>query len=843
MSTSVRIALALALAPFAALAQDPPPAHPRPPRAAEYDYIVVGSGVGGSIVASRLAEQGHTVLLVEQGGAQPSATTKVPAFHAQASEDAPVALDYGAKHYGDDAQAKRDPKYDPKLGGVLYPRGEGIGGSSIVNAMITVLPAKGDFDRIAEQTGDPSWSDENMLRYWRERIERNRYRPMLRAADRVGKLLGIPQLQNIGQHGFDGWLEVTRPPASFVISSALRDGQIRRLASAAMTESAKRPGEGRLDVAGDMAAQLANGFDINDWRVMSEHPEGIAITPLAVDEKGRRTGPRDLLLKVQAEHPGRIDVVTETVATKILFDANRKATGIAFAQGENLLRVDDQPRGPIVREGTVAARKGVVLSAGTFGTPQVLKLSGIGPEAELRTHGIDVLVDAPDVGRNLHDRYEVGIVSEVKDAFRLLEGATFTADPKDPHYQRWLEGKFGIYSTNGVVIAALKKSNPSLAKPDLYIFGVPGNFSGYYQGYSKDTLANRNTFTWVVLKSHSDNRGGEVTLRSNSPFDAPDINFRYFGEGTDAAGRDANAVLEGVKFARAVNARSGVVTGEKLPGPGAKTDAELIQWIKDVAWGHHATGTAAIGKVVDSRLRVKGTSGLYVVDASIFPDIPGYFIWTPLAMAAEKASDTIHEDAMPTGARRTGAFDVARREATGAGLFAAAYLVKEAMSAIETGDPARMKHAAGELATVGFWGDLAAFSVAARVGDGVLGRVGAGKLARHALPLAMGMAAVQLIHGQLSWKDVAIDTASFLAAGAIVNPIADGLIYPALFAAGPPGWIAAGAYTVGKLALTLYGAEKIGGFLRGLFDGRGGLESVGTPVEREGVKQKLDRLP
>src|SRR5574341_1114661 len=119
MSTSVRIALVLALAPLGALAQDPPAPDLKPPRATEYDYIIVGGGVGGSIVASRLVQQGHSVLLVEQGGAHPSAKAKVPAFHAQASEDPAVALDYGAKHYGDDAQAMRDPKYDAKLGGVL----------------------------------------------------------------------------------------------------------------------------------------------------------------------------------------------------------------------------------------------------------------------------------------------------------------------------------------------------------------------------------------------------------------------------------------------------------------------------------------------------------------------------------------------------------------------------------------------------------------------------------------------------------------------------------------------------------------------------------------------------
>jgi len=179
----------------------------------------------------------------------------------------------------------------------------------------------------------------------------------------------------------------------------------------------------------------------------------------------------------------------------------------------------------------------------------------------------------------------------------------------------------------------------------------------------------------------------------------------------------------------------------------------------------------------------------------------------------------------------------AKAELAGAGQFAAAFLVKEAFKAIETGDPAAMKHALREVATARFWGDLAVFTVAARAAEHL--PLGHGLL-RMGVPLAAGMAAVQVLHGKASLKDVMIDTAAFLAAGAVVGAIADGLIYPALFAAGPPGWIAAGVYTVAKLAVTLYAGEKLGAWMRGLFD-RGSHDDA-SHVRREGVKQKLEAV-
>lgn len=182
-----------------------------------------------------------------------------------------------------------------------------------------------------------------------------------------------------------------------------------------------------------------------------------------------------------------------------------------------------------------------------------------------------------------------------------------------------------------------------------------------------------------------------------------------------------------------------------------------------------------------------------------------------------------------------------RRETGAAVPFILSYLLKESLVALETGDPQRIRTAAGRLREAGFWGDLAAFTVAARTTEWGIAKLplrgSVRNLSRMAVPLAAGMAAVQLLSGRFSLGDLLLDTGAFLAAGAFVSFLADGLIYPALFSAGPPGWLAAGVYTVAKLTATLYLGEKLGAWLRGRPDDRE------PRSDRWGIQQKIDRLP
>jgi len=267
-----------------------------------------------------------------------------------------------------------------------------------------------------------------------------------------------------------------------------------------------------------------------------------------------------------------------------------------------------------------------------------------------------VRVALPGVGANLQDRYEVGVVTRMKNPFRMLQGATMTpplaGQAPDLYLQQWIDTGRSIYTSNGVAVAILKKSSPELPEPDLIIFGLVTNFRGYYPGYSKDVAQSHKYFTWAILKGYSHNTAGVVTIRSRDPRDMPDVNFHYFHEGTDREGKDLKAVTDGVEFVRSVTKRyQHLIEAEEVPGDTVQTRKDLEAFVTNEAWGHHASCTCAIGPdgdrmaVLDSNFRVRGTSNLRVVDASIFPRIPGLFIVSAIYMAAEKASDVILSDA------------------------------------------------------------------------------------------------------------------------------------------------------------------------------------------------------
>jgi len=186
------------------------------------------------------------------------------------------------------------------------------------------------------------------------------------------------------------------------------------------------------------------------------------------------------------------------------------------------------------------------------------------------------------------------------------------------------------------------------------LFAIPGHFSGYRPGYSKRGR-DKDCFTWAILKAHTNNTAGRVRLNSTDPCDPPDINFHYFDEGTDVRGDDLDGVVSAIEFVRKITARTASLFDEEIPGETAKTRSELAQFVKGSAWGHHACGTCKIGAdgdsfaVLDGRFQVRGTQGLRVVDASVFPKIPGFFILSAIYMIAEKASDVILDDARRRG--------------------------------------------------------------------------------------------------------------------------------------------------------------------------------------------------
>jgi choline dehydrogenase-like flavoprotein len=282
-------------------------------------------------------------------------------------------------------------------------------------------------------------------------------------------------------------------------------------------------------------------------------------------------------------------------------------------------------------------------------------LSGIGPKEELERHGIRVRIDLPGVGRNLQDRYEVGVVNRMNfEEWNIFRGADFNTG--DPQYREWEKSREGPYITNGAVLSMFKRSAPERPLPDLFCVAFLGRFQGYFPNYSKLFADDHNYLTWAVLKAHTNNRSGRVMLRSADPRDVPQIDFHYFNEGTEDCQEDLDSVVEGIRFVRKLTEplkSQGLIAEEVLPGEGVGTDSELREFVRAHTWGHHASCSCAIGPreqmgVLDSGFHVHGTKGLRVVDASVFPRIPGFFIVSAVYMVGEKAAEVILRDARST---------------------------------------------------------------------------------------------------------------------------------------------------------------------------------------------------
>jgi len=582
--------------------------------------------------------------------------------------------------------------------GVLYPRAGTLGGCTSHNAMITVYPHANDWNYVAELTGDESWRAENMRQYF-GLVERNRYLESTTGRDHHedGRIIE----GSAAGHGESGWLQTELANAN----AGMDDRKLRSIVAGAafVTGGLQEDGIDLFNGIGELLS--VTGRDLNTTDPARDSMQGLFRIPLATENGRRNGTREAILRQAAVPGTTltvrlRSLVTNVRFADQLDAQGQPRAIGVDFLAASHQYQADPNARHTVTVEQrrSVTVSNEVILSAGAFNTPQLLMLSGIGPAGHLADEDVPCIgalgeqcyLDRPGVGTNLQDRYEVGLVTEVsgyysafphlvgetKNQFSILKDCTFGAGD-DQCMVKWEQTGDGPYASNGGVVGLVYRGagatafpdldpsagTPPTADPDLFIFGLPSDFRGYRPGYSEQVIATKKRFTWAVLKAHTNNTGGTVRLRSNDPRERPEIDFHYFEEGTSWNGSsneairdpDLQSMVDGVQVVRriidkvdgnALLSPFGDLT-EVYPGRQVDEQAEIAEFVRNQSWGHHASCTAPIGRagdpnaVLDSHFRVQGTSGLRVVDASVFPRIPGFFIVVPIYMVSEKAAIVI----------------------------------------------------------------------------------------------------------------------------------------------------------------------------------------------------------
>ncbi|MEE2970713.1 MAG: choline dehydrogenase [Pseudomonadota bacterium] len=528
---------------------------------AEYDYIIVGAGSAGCVLANRLSEESDvSVLLLEAGGRDNHPGIHIP-LAMRSIFDRP-AINWGYR-------SEPEPHCHGRR--IAIPRGKVLGGTSSINAMIYARGHPLDYDQW-RQTGLSGWGYADVLPYfkrsehnWRGESER---------------------------HGGSGPLKVT--PSSL-------SGPIYDLFSSA-AEKAGFPRSGDY-----------NGAE----------PEGIARADLTIGD-GRRFSTARAFLRPAMTRPN-LTIATRSPATRVVIEGGR-ATGVEYRSGGQLV--------------TAHAAREVVLSGGTYNSPQLMMLSGIGPADEIQAHGIAPVLDRPGVGANLQEHVNTFATFDCTEPISFQREMRF--DRLTWSVMRWAlfrTGPAAVFPTQSV---SFIRTQPNSERPDIELLLSPISPDAHlwFPGIRKP-VGHRFSTRIAVLHPRS---VGRVTLRSSDPADAPRIFWNLLDDPADLT-----VLRDGLKAVRDIvswEPLASVNGGEIRPGPEVSTDAEIEDFLRrNCETAHHPAGTCRMGadddSVVDGELRVRGIDGLRVADCSVMPNVVGANTNAPTIMIAEKAADMI----------------------------------------------------------------------------------------------------------------------------------------------------------------------------------------------------------